>query len=118
MSLGGVRWKVDRRPQVSAEVRKAAAEALGDAAEFLLEDANRTAPIEEGTLIRSGSTDVDAAALKASVFYDTPYAVRQHEDTRLRHDPGRRAKWLEHTAREDAGRIRDFLADRIGGALR
>ena len=50
--------------------------------------------------------------------YDTPYAVRQHEDTRLRHTNGRRAKWLEHTAREQSSRIGSFLADRIRQASR
>lgn len=95
-------------PTVLAKIRKAAARAVRDGAEFLLEDANRTAPIEEGTLIRSGQVSVDG--LTASVSYDTPYAARQHEDTRLRHDEGRRAKWLELTAAENRDRIGEHLA--------
>lgn len=116
--MTGLAWKVDRRPQVIAQVRRAAAAALSDGAEFGLEQANRTAPIEEGTLIRSGTTDVDRSALKAVISYDTPYAVRQHEDTRLRHDSGRRAKWLEATLREQSRRIVDFMAGRIRAAVR
>jgi len=96
---------------------QAKARFLSDAGEFLLETANRTAPIEEGTLIGSGAVTVFPQADTVVVSYDTPYAVRQHEDTRLRHDPGRRAKWLEHTAREEQATLRRLAADRIGGAL-
>lgn len=97
------------------ELRADAARALDDAGEFLLEQSNRTAPIEEGTLIGSGAVHVDRDALVATVSYDTPYAVRQHEDTRLRHDLGRRAKWLQLTFVEQANRIEQFLARQMGG---
>lgn len=113
--MSGLSWKIDLRPQARAQVHAAAAAAIGDAAEFLLEEANRTVPIEEATLQRSGSTSVDG--LKAAVAYDTPYAVRQHEVTYYRHDPGRRAKWLEHTFKEQAKRVGEFLASKIRGRL-
>ena len=29
------------------------------------------------------------------MFYDTPYAVVQHEDMTFNHKPGRKAKYLE-----------------------
>lgn len=95
------------------DFQKAALAALSDAGEYLLEEANRTAPIEEGTLIGSGAVTLDKRRLKAIVSYDTPYAVRQHEDTRLRHAPGRRAKWLEHTAREERRNITRFIATKL-----
>ena len=31
----------------------------------------------------------------AAVSYDTPYAIRQHEDLSYKHDAGRKAKYLE-----------------------
>lgn len=114
----GLRWKTDHRPAATAKVHRAAVSALTDAAEFLLEESNRSVPIEESTLERSGHVTVDPRALKASVSYDTPYAVRQHEDTRLRHDAGRRAKWLERSLHEQATRLRDFLQARLKAALR
>lgn len=112
--MSGFGWKIDRRHLAKQAVRDAAASGLSDAAEFLLEEANRTVPIEEGTLARSGTTDVDHGALQAAVAYDTPYAVRQHEDTRLRHNEGRRAKWLESTFKE---RGRDAI-DHVGAKIR
>lgn len=112
------RWTVDRRHLAKAEVLKAAGDGLLDGAEHLLEEANRTVPIEEAILERSGTATVDRAALKAAAAYDTKYAVRQHEDTRLRHDEGRRAKWLEATLKERAVPIRDFIAAGITKALK
>lgn len=113
-----VRWKIDLRPMAVARVRAAVGDALSDAAEHILEEANRTVPIEEGVLTGSGNTDVDASAGVASIYYDTPYAARQHEDTSLRHDPGRRAKWLELTVTERASDVRRFFATRLGAVLR
>jgi hypothetical protein len=113
----GLHWKFDNRVMVRAAVRAAAAEGLADAAEYLLQSANETVPIEEGVLAGSGSTDVDPGGLRASVFYDTAYAARQHEELRYRHDPGRRAKWLELTLSEESNQIRDHIAASIRRAL-
>ena len=103
---------------VSQRVRQAAVEGLRDAAEHLLEYANRTVPIEEGTLMRSGQVDVDPETLEAAVSYSTPYAVRQHEDLTLRHDPGRRAKWLERSLQEREAAIREYIASRMRDAFK
>lgn len=103
-----IQARIDRA--TLGKVHAAAASALLNAAEFALEDANRTVPIEEGTLARSGQVTIDTADLRASISYDTPYAARQHEDTRLRHNDGRRAKWLERTMAEDRQTIGDYIA--------
>lgn len=111
--MKGIQWKTDKRKMASEMVRKAAAEGIGQFAEGVLTVANDRAPIEEGVLIGSGETDLDAKALKASIFYDTPYAARQHEDTRLRHDEGREAKWLENTIKEKGPQMGPFVAKHI-----
>lgn len=105
-----------RGQAVSRDVERKGEKALRLAAEYLLEESNRTVPIEEGTLGRSGGTD--AQGLEATVFYDTKYARRQHEETRYAHDPGRRAKWLELTLREQTKKITAFIGRQLGGAFR
>lgn len=82
-------------PQVKRAVRAAAARGLLKGAEHVLEEADRIVPHEEGTLERSGVASVDDQALRAAVGYDTPYAVRQHEELDYHHDSGRQAKYLE-----------------------
>lgn len=109
----GIRWFGDR---IKRETDLAVDRALDDAAEFLLEDANRTIPHLTGFMAGTGATS-DLGEHRRAVFYDTPYAVRQHEDTRLRHAPGRRARWLALTFQENGDKVRDFLASRIKGGL-
>lgn len=91
-------------------------DALADAAEHIAEESARIAPIEEGTLVRSAQVSRDDRAGKVAISYDTPYAVVQHEDTQLRHDQGRQAKFLEGPTLEFAPRMGRFLADRLRGA--
>lgn len=102
--------------EVKGRIADALAGTLADGAGFILEEANRTVPIEEGTLSRSGNTDT--AGLEASVYYDTPYAARQHEEVTWNHAPGRRAKWLQLTFAEQARRLDRFIRDRVAKAFR
>jgi hypothetical protein len=114
-----VKVKIDwRGDQVKAKVRQAVVEALRDATEHVLEEANRTIPLEEGTMQRSGLATVNEGKLVGTVSYDTTYAIKQHEDLTLRHDPGRRAKWLELTLDERADAVRKHFAKKIEDALR
>lgn len=73
--------------------REAAARGLAMALEHTLGEANKLVPLREGTLERSGKVTV--VNLKGTISYDTPYAVRQHEELTWRHLPGRQAKYLE-----------------------
>lgn len=98
---------------VIATERAAGAAGLKKAAEFLLEEANRTVPLEESTLEKSGKSSVDAEKLVAAVSYDTPYARRQHEDLNNRHGSGRRAKWLQMAAMENEQKITKLIGEHI-----
>ena len=71
----------------------------------VLGGATQIVPIEEGTLGRSGqtSTETQGQAGVGAVSFDTPYAVRQHEELDYRHDEGRSAKYLERPHTEAAG---------------
>ncbi|MEU2111823.1 hypothetical protein [Streptomyces sp. NPDC019507] len=73
--------------------RRVAARGLVKALEHGLKVSNQRVPLDEGTLERSGKVSVDG--LNGTISYDTPYAVRQHEETTWRHAPGRQAKYLE-----------------------
>ena len=92
---------------------------LTAAVEHLLTEANKDVPHDEGTLERSGEASVDDAGLRGAVSYNTPYAVRQHEDMTLRHDGKGTAKWLETAMAQEAktmGKIvQQALARRLGG---
>lgn len=106
-------------PRAMAKFQTSVEIIMTDVTEHLLEQANRTVPIEEGTLTRSGTATSTASGTTVTgvVAYDTPYAARQHEDTRLHHDSGRRAKWLESTMAEETAAIGRFIAAELAGAV-
>ncbi len=89
-----------------AAIRAAAIRGVQLGAEHLLEVARQRVPIEEGTLERSGVVSVDEDAITAAISFDTPYAVRQHEELTYQHDSGRTAKYLERPLHEENGESR------------
>lgn len=98
--------------QVQAAGIRGAEKGLDVASEHLLGEAVDQAPIEEGTLGRSGKATREG--LRAAVSFDTPYAVVQHEDMTLAHDPGRNAKYLERPMNSE----RDVLGQVIATSVR
>ena len=105
--------------KIEGKVKEQAVKALDDVAEFVLEEANKTAPIDEGTLRRSAVPSVDDENLVAAVSYDTPYATRLHEDPGISFsDPSARHKWLELTLDEQQKNIRKYIADEMKKAFR
>ncbi|MDX3214571.1 hypothetical protein PV318_03295 [Streptomyces sp. ME02-6991-2B] len=110
-----LRWN---GPHVLDEMRAGAVRGVQLAAEHVLERSRARVPIEEGTLERSGVVSVDEGDLTAAVSYDTPYAVRQHEDMSLRHDSGRTAKYLERPVAEAADQVQAIIAAQVRRSLR
>ncbi|MFZ3569278.1 hypothetical protein ACNYS0_20210 [Streptomyces sp. BH034] len=98
--------------------RAGAVRGLRLSAEHVLTESRKRVPIEEATLERSGTATVDESSLDAAVAYDTPYAVRQHEELNYRHDPGRTAKYLEGPLTEEAGTVAAIIAAQLRRSLR
>lgn len=85
--------------------------ALALGTEHLLSEANKQVPHDEGTLERSGRASNDGK--RGAVSYDTPYAVRQHEDMSLHHDGKGQAKWLENTLAAESSRVAQVIATKL-----
>lgn len=97
-------WAEFNGPAVSRVINAAAKRGLFMAGQHILNVSNRQVPHEDGDLERSGTvTEASGSELEVAVSYDTPYAVRQHEDLSLRHDAGRNAKYLENACRKERG---------------
>lgn len=77
--------------------RRAADEGRKDglqrAAEEILAAASQIVPLDEGVLSGSGTVDVGSDGV-AHVLYDTPYAVKLHEDRHLKIQGGRSVQYL------------------------
>ncbi|GAA1455461.1 hypothetical protein [Nocardiopsis tropica] len=96
--------------------RAGAERGLGMAMEHLLGESRKQVPHEESTLERSGTAVVDG--LEGAVYYDTVYARRQHEEETWRHDPGRKAKYLEDPAIAEKDTMLGLVAAQVRRALR
>jgi hypothetical protein len=108
-------WNGD---QVLAALRDASMDGLELAAEHLLQVSSSLVPHEEGDLERSGEVSRDDAQRAVAVSYDRPYAVRQHEDLSLRHDAGRKAKYLEGPMNTERQTMLELIAAQARRALR
>lgn len=100
--------KVDEK-LVDAQTEHAL-EALTKVGWVFLGDANKTIPYDTWDMRNSGTVSTDKRRGVVTISYDTPYAVRQHEDTTLRHKTGRRARWLELTGKENRNAYHKLLA--------
>lgn len=107
-----VEWNANKAKR---DVDAGGVEALKDAAEFLLNEALKLVPIDEGTLANSGNTIVDKDT--ASVYFDTPYAIRVHEDLTARHKNGRKAKYLETPFKANVNKIQQIIARKINNKI-
>ncbi|WP_032769828.1 hypothetical protein [Streptomyces sp. CNS654] len=115
MTRARLTWNGDA---VIRGTRAGAARGLRLGAEHVLQVSRERVPIEEGTLERSGTATVGEDELRAAVAYDTPYAVRQHEEMDYRHDAGRTAKYLEQPMSEEADTVGEIIAAEMRRALR
>lgn len=69
---------------------------MAEAARRLLKESNARAPVDDGTLRRSGRVVVDD--LTVQVGYTAPHAHLQHEALDYAHEDGGEAKFLELAA--------------------
>lgn len=112
------KWTDDKIPSVQAAVTAALARGLVRAGEHILNVSNSQVPLEEGDLARSGVvSSADQSELTVAVSYDTPYAVRQHEDLSLRHDSGRNAKYLSNACSSEAKVAGRLVAQSVKGVV-
>ncbi|MET9923331.1 MULTISPECIES: hypothetical protein [unclassified Streptomyces] len=115
MTRARLQWNGDA---VLRGTRAGAVRGLRLGTEHVLQVSRERVPIEEGTLERSGTATVDEDELRAAVAYDTPYAVRQHEEMDYRHDAGRTSKFLELPMAEEADTVGEIIAAEMRRALR
>lgn len=110
-------WQLGLNPNINPIVREAANRGLALSAEHILGVSNQDVPIEEATLERSGTVSTDPANNRAAVSYDTPYAVRQHEELGYRHDAGRSAKYLENAFNSQIPAVQQIILGAIKGVF-
>ncbi|AEV51980.1 hypothetical protein [Prescottella equi] len=95
---------------IAATVRGAAKSGLHDAAEVVKQEAIERCPKETGALRNSAGTASDG--MEAVVYFDTPYAARQHEEVGWHHVDGQ-AKYLENAVNATQATVAEVIGEAI-----
>jgi hypothetical protein len=112
--MADIRWYGD---EIVTLIKEAAMSGIHDGAEGILTEALDEAPLLSGTLRRSG-TVTDAPSEEAVyIAFNTPYAMRQHEDLTLRHPGGGKAKYLEDPFNRNKDKVIRLANERVDAAL-
>lgn len=91
----------------------AARDGVQKALEHTLGESNKVVPHDEGILERSGKVLMAPTGPQGAIVYDTPYAVRQHEEMTWKHAPGRKAKYLEDAMNANTEVMNAIVAAKI-----
>jgi hypothetical protein len=113
--MTSIKWYGD---QVKTAIMATALETLHDGGRAILTEAIEETPILSGTLRRSGT--VTDALMESAVYvsFNTPYAIKQHEDLTLNHPDGGKAKYLEDPFNRNKDKVIKMVGARIKALLR
>lgn len=108
-------WDTSEIEKKIEAAKKAALEAGG---EHVLEASREVVPVGDPATpewhVLHDDSGVEVEGDEAIIWYGDgearSYALRQHEDLGLRHDAGRRSKYLERPLQEQAQAVRDIAA--------
>lgn len=102
---------------VKEVAEKAAMKGLKLLAENILGESQKLVPVDTGILQKSGTMTTDKANKTVTISYNTPYALKQHEDGSLKHPRGGEAKYLERPFNEKAGQAENFIGNELYKAM-
>lgn len=85
--------KLDK-PLIKKVVKAGGRKAIWSALDYLAQQSKEQVPLDQGTLKASCAVDVNEDGTEGTVSYDTPYAVRWHEND-ANFQRGRKKKYLE-----------------------
>lgn len=121
-----IKWYGEK---VKKATKRAAAKALIKCAAHLQGESLKQVPWATGDL--GGSCNIshvkeESERIWLTVGYDTPYAIKQHEDLTLRHPdprnplsvPGRKPKYLEDPFNENKAKYQNNIENDVKDTLR
>lgn len=98
------------------EIIKAALKGQKVLAQNILGESQKLVPVDTGTLKRSGHVSTERNI--TTISYNTPYALKQHEDASLNHPKGGEAKYLERPFNEKSQEYENCVQTEVYKAMR
>ncbi len=105
-------WTEWNGKEIKKMLEGAGQKALFEGGQFILQESNKRVPHDEGTLQASGETSQNASRGEVVVSYDTPYALRWHEEP-ANFQKGRQHKYLESTLNDKSNDLLNHIAQGI-----
>lgn len=102
--------------EAKARKNEAVQTGLRIASDHLLAKSREIVPFLEGTLSNSGNVDIQPRL--GIVSYNTPYAIKQHEELSYWHSDGRQAKYLEKPLKSESKRLQEIIQRTVNASLR
>lgn len=115
MTAKRVRIKWDNGPALAAAA-EGSKKGLEKASEIVLAMANAHAPLDTGNLIGTGRVDWDGK--EATVYYDTVYAARLHQNPKWHFQHGRQGKWLRTACLKSKPSVLQYFKDALAVRFR
>ncbi len=108
------------KAKIRTTVKTATRKGTWSALDHLASVSKQQVPLDQGPLKNSCVVDVSDDGTSGTVSYDTPYAVRQHEETGYAHQRGRKAKYLEDPANDGGvqAQMRTLIKRAFEGEMR
>jgi len=110
MSRTRVKVAWDAGPAIAA-AEEGGKKGLEGASRVVLVMADPHVPWRSGQLARSGQVDFDGK--EATVYYDTAYAVKLHQDRRLKIRGGREGLWLKKASMRSRPHVVQYFKDAL-----
>ena len=101
-----VQWFGD---DVKKKVMTANEKAITLGLEFVKQESVKVAPKDTGMMEKSAQVTIAKDRKTGYISYDTPYAIRQHEELGYRHAEGRIAKYLELPLQQNADKALEIM---------
>lgn len=101
---------------ITDQIRQRIVEGENKAAERLLALSAERVPLDQGTLMGSGTVErATTPEDGAQVVYDTPYATRLHEHPEYNFQGGRQGKYVEEPALQNRTELGAVIAREVRG---
>lgn len=97
------------------QIIEAAQDGLASAGEFVRAEAVQQTPIDTGAL--QASAKVTREGDDVIISFNTPYALKQHEELGYNHPNGGKAKYLEDPLNASVQEIENIIAERVDRKL-
>ena len=113
MSVDGLSEVEARLNRAIQEIQGATKQSIMDVSFDLLGKAVNLAPVDTGDLRGSGKAEFDVVGetITGTVSFNTPYALRQHEELNYNHPNGGQAKYLQQPFEENAEKYLNHIID-------